>query len=65
MGKQIVYEKRPNGPRSAKIAWSDFTQRYGQEPCSMRLDSQTREWVASYENDGSAVERRLAAESAA
>jgi hypothetical protein len=65
MGKQIIYEKRPNGPRSAKIAWSDFTKLHGKEPLSMRLDSQTREWVAIYENAGSVVERRKAADEAA
>lgn len=62
MGKQIIYEKRPTGPRAAKIAWSDFTNLYGKEPLSMRLDIQAREWVARYEKDGAATYKRLSAE---
>ena len=62
MGKQITYDRRPTGPRAAKIAWSDFTNLHGKEPLSMRLDPQTREWVARYEKDGSPIYKRLSAE---
>lgn len=55
MGKQIVYEKRPTGPRAAKIAWSSFESVHGKPPETMRFDSEKYEWVGTYDE----VEHRL------
>lgn len=50
MGKQIVYESRPTGPRAAKVAWSCFENTHGKPPSRMRFDVETREWVGVYED---------------
>jgi hypothetical protein len=50
MGKQIVYESRPTGPRSAKVAWSYFESNHGRPPRRMSFDVEKREWVGIYDD---------------